>query len=60
MYIYICIYMYIYTAYCFFFMHMHTQGTSDKKTHASTTSAYEIGQASSKNCLASVRSMRSL
>ena len=48
--------------YCllFFFMHMHTQGTSDKKTHASTTSAYEIGQASSKNCLASVRSMRFL
>ena len=54
------IYMYIYTAYCFFFMHMHTNGTSDNKTHASTTSAYEIGQASSKNCLASVRSMRFL
>ena len=63
-YVYICIYMYIYvyiyTAYCFFFMHMHTQGTRDKKTNASTTSAYEIGQASSKICLASVRSMRSL
>ena len=35
------------------------QGTR-RQAHASTTSADEIWQASSKNCLASVRSMRSL